>query len=211
MLRVGVLAALFGGCQSQSLTFHSSLQTRPLQCPVTRAYWSQDQSGEDQIVLLNDPIDATTTSPAGDALAARNSPPIRQVLVIHFRWRNAISVRGDNPTSDNAVLDWFVYGGGTPGFLHYAGSAHVALATHATNADVDIHRGSLTLVEKSGDFRDPLGSFTVDGKADATNSPGQLRQTLQDLAEATRETKPNRSQTSAPATHAVVPTASSSF
>jgi hypothetical protein len=195
-----VIVIIITGCNNSKpfLTLRPSSNGRPFTASFTRAFWSPNQAGEDQIVLLNDPIDQNSAAGIGDPLQPRKAAPIRQMLVIQLQWQNA-SNRADTPASINAVLNWYVFGGGFDSIVHYTGSGHVSISPHGRDATVDIRRASMKLADKTGPLQDPLGDFTVDGAIDAVNSPIQFQQAIKDLSAAQTEAQRANEPASQPA------------
>ncbi len=184
-MAVGLLPA---GCQSSypTVTLRPDDHRRPFTATFTRAYWSQDQAGDDQVVLVNDPFDHNSAPSTGDPLNPSKTPPITQLLYIHLQWRTAIFSRGETPVTSNAVLDWYVYGGGSASMIHYTGSGHVSIDAGKAKAVVDIRHAELKLADRFGSLQDPFKSFSVDGSITAINSPGELKHVLGDLASETK-------------------------
>ena len=151
---------------------------------VTRA----SDFGEDQVVLVDAPIDRRTPDNPTKAIQPLPDVPLHTVMALRLHWR-AISGRLTTDAGLNAVLHWYVYGnpsnGGPPSLLHYVGTGFVTLTDAADGADVTVRHGTLSLAERYGTLRDPLGSFSVEGAFHAVTSDTQLSETLADVKSVT--------------------------
>jgi hypothetical protein len=153
----------------------------------TRAYFAPSESGEDQIILLSDPIDDSTRTSNSGGLAVATAPPLWQVLSIQLHWRTNTSPKTDSLVASNAVLHWYVYGKPTTtgvGVVHYLGTGSVSISTDATGADVTVSHADLKLADRHGDIRDPFGQFQITTTFHAQTSPVHLQQSLDDVAKA---------------------------
>ena len=140
--------------------------------------------GEDQIVLVSAPIDRRLADSPDAVVRPLAEVPLHTVMAIRLHWR-ANSSRLRSIAGLNAVLHWYVYGspagGGPPSLLHYVGTGFVTIHDAGDGADVTVANSSLSLRERHGDLRDPLGTFTVDGSFHAVTADRQLAETLADV------------------------------
>lgn len=146
--------------------------------------------GEDQIVLVTAPIDRRLPDRPDAVIRPLPEVPLNTVMSIRLHWR-ANSSRLRSIAGLNAVLHWYVYGspagGGPPSLLHYVGTGFVTLNDAGDGADVSVTHGTLSLRDRHGDLRDPLGTFTVDGSFHAVTGDRQLAQTLADVKAAAEQ------------------------
>jgi hypothetical protein len=144
----------------------------------------RDAAGDYEVVLLNDPIDQAPADEPGQPISAATSPPIRQILQIHLLWRPMSGAKPNSPASTNASLHWYVLGNPSPNqtdFIHYQGTAFVAVSRDGNTARVTIHNGSLKNVAHRGELHDPLGSFQLKGKFEAVIDDAAVRQAQADV------------------------------
>jgi len=180
------LAFLSSGCAGPGIPVQltPTQSNKTLGVTFTRAYYAPSLSGEEQIVLVSDPIDEPTKTPPGAPLPAIQSPPIWHVLLIELHWRNTTSGNPDSPVASNAALHWYVFGKPTDnssGLLHYAGQGSVRFSAGNTNADVTVQSGDMTLVDQHGPLRDPFHSFHVRTAFHALSDAGRLKQVMDDV------------------------------
>ena len=156
-----------------------------------RAFVSRaSTSGEDEVVLVSAPIDRRVPADPTRNVRPLGEPPLHTVMAIRLHWR-AIPGRQTTDAGLNAVLHWYVYGspsgGGPPSLLHYVGTGFVTIDDAGDGADVAVSHGMLSLAERYGDLRDPLGGFTVAGSFHAASSDTQLTETLADVKAASAQ------------------------
>jgi hypothetical protein len=176
----------------------------------TRAFFALDDSGSDQIVLVNDPIDQKPAGPPGGPLPSVAVSPIRQVFVAGLHWRAAPGTMAGSVAAANAVLDWYVYGGPGAGnsLIHYQGTGFVVIEGRGPTGKVEIEDGLLRRVEKIGDLVDPFKSFTVNGTFQASQNSEQVGTVLADISSAVAaarasvpvQTQPSTEPSTAPST-----------
>ena len=140
--------------------------------------------GEDQVVLVNAPLDRLTPDQPTKLIQPLPEVPLHTVLWIRLHWRAKTGALSTD-AGLNAVLHWYVYGspagGGAPSLLHYVGTGFVLLKDAGNGVDVDVSHGTLSLAERYGDLRDPLGSFDLSGSFHAVTGDTQLTETLADV------------------------------
>jgi hypothetical protein len=159
--------------------------TASLLATFDRAFVSRTSDfGEDQVVLVNAPIDRRTPDQPGKLIQSLPEPPLHTVMAIRLHWRSK-SAMLTTEAGLNGVIHWYVYGspagGGPPSLLHYVGTGFVTIDDAGDGANVRVQHGSLSLVERFGDLHDPLGTFAVEGSFHAVTSEKQLNETLADV------------------------------
>ncbi len=180
------LCVLLTGCSAlPAVSVRPQGDTASLRESFDRAFVSRTSDfGEDQVVLVNAPIDRRTPDHPGKLIQPLPEPPLHTVMAIRLHWR-AKSATLSTDAGLNAVLHWYVYGspagGGPPSLLHYVGTGFVIIDDAGDGADVTVTHGMLALSERYGDLRDPLGAFTLNGSFHAVTSASQLTETLADV------------------------------
>jgi hypothetical protein len=147
----------------------------------------RNAAGDYEVVLLDDPIDRAEQGDAGQPLSEQRVPPLKQILHIRLLWQPLPGTRPDSPAATNASLHWYVLGGATAqgtSLIHYTGTAFVAIALNGHGADVTIHNGLLNSTERRGELVDPLKSFRIDGKFEATENESRLNEIMEDVTAA---------------------------
>ena len=174
------------GCSSlPAVSVQPQGDTASLRQSFDKAFVSRTSDfGEDQVVLVNAPIDKPTPDQPGKPIQPLPEPPLHTVMAIRLHWR-AKSAMLTTEAGLNAVLHWYVYGspagGGPPSLLHYVGTGFVTIDDAGDGADVTVQHGSLSLAQRYGDLRDPLGTFRLNGSFHAVTSDRQLAETLADV------------------------------
>jgi len=138
-----------------------------------RAYASNDEAGQINIVLVDDGHISPTADAgplqagAAPVLLPTRTPPLRQVLYVQVLWNAMPNVQIDAPSATNAVIDWVVLaysGTGLPDALHYQGAGFVRLDEGSKSVRVHIRNATLALKGRNGtDLEDPLGHCTLSG------------------------------------------------
>ncbi len=184
------VAALLAGCGAElpAVSVRPQGDTASLRQSFDRAFVTlSGTTGEDQVVMVNAPIDRLTPDQPTKLIQPLAVPPLHTVMGVRLHWR-AQSGTLHTEAGLNAVLHWYVYGspadGGPPSLLHYVGTGFVLIDPAGDGADVSVSHGSLHLAERYGDLRDPLGTFAVNGSFHATTSGRQVTETLADVATA---------------------------
>lgn len=181
-----LLLLILGGCGASGPALSvTSLQSHQRYVETfTRAYAMRDPAGDYEVVLLNDPIDQASPDEPGQPLSPMPTPPIRQVLQIHLLWQPMAGAKPNSPAATNASLHWYVMGSPENhevDFIHYQGTAFVAVARHGDEARVTIRNGSLKNAGHRGELNDPLKSFRMEGTFDAVIDAAAVRRAQADV------------------------------
>ncbi len=188
LVAFSILTCCLTGCSSTALVKLTPIQSNTtLTVNFPRVCYVPDESGEDRILLQNSPIDSPPTAGPGQPLPAQNDPPLWQVLIIELNWRTNVAGRRDSLVSDNAVLQWYVYGkpdAGSVSWIHYQGSGAVSVDADNKGANVTINNAELHRIAAAGSLRDPLIDFHLNGHFRAVIDPPHAKQITDDLAAA---------------------------
>ena len=200
---------LTGGCNSSAISVTitpdvaADRSQPPLVVAFTRAYYAPSQSGEDQIVLVGDPIDESARVSPGAPLPPAHSPPIRYVMLIDLRWRNAVRGNVDSPVASNAALHWYVLGKPdttTTGVLHYLGQGSVWLSRGDADASINVQSGEMLLSDQHGNLRNPFTRFYMKTNFRALADSDRVRKVMDEVRSAIAEADKTGHATTAPAT-----------
>ena len=186
-----LLSVVVGGCASEpAVTVRPHGDGPAMRQAFDRAYVSRvSDFGEDRVVLVNSAIDRAVQTSPGRPIEPLADVPLHTVLSIRLHWRPIRSTL-QTAVGLNAVLHYYVYGpasadGGPASLLHYVGTGFVTLHDAGDGSDVDVSHGSLSLRERYGQLRDPLGTFTVDGTFHAITSDPRVAEVETDVKDAT--------------------------
>lgn len=122
-------------------------------------------------------------------------------LYMHLRllWRPMSGTKTDQPSTTNAVIDWYVFSQDEPRkMLRYTGAGLVTANPSAGDKTyVSIRNASLRLAARRGDLVDPVGPSTLTGSFHAQVDSGQVERALADLESNTRAAGITRPQDAA--------------
>ncbi len=181
-----LLVVVLGGCAGSKVPTVELTGTklgRPTAESFTRAFVAQNDVGEDQVVVVDSPLDHPREAGPAGPLERVPPPLVTQVLSIRLHWR-ANGAAAGSPAAMNAVLHWYAYdspSGTNPGFVDYVGTGFVTLTPTDGGATVTVEHGSMSPVDRIGSLHDPFGSFRVDGTFRAVADGDQLRQAQADV------------------------------
>jgi hypothetical protein len=152
---LSVLAVV--GCSSQpSLEVHSLEFKKVYTHNFSHAWFRQLESGEYQVVLVENPKTGTHS----DAARA-----LRQVIEINVLWRPKSTRPIDAPLATNATVAWTVFSTDStrPDRLEYTGAALVRIDVSGDKAEVSIRNAHLVPRSHTGDITDPVGNCALVG------------------------------------------------
>jgi hypothetical protein len=181
---------LLQGCTSSSIPVALSPKDQP---PVTlklsRAFYAPTQSGEDQIVLLSDPIDDPIKAAPGNPLPVEHQPEVWHVLLIDLHWRSAPLGNLDSPVASNAALHWYVIAepsATSAGVLHYEGQGSVWLSPKKDGADISVKSGEVNLIDQVGSIRDPFKAFKISSEFHAVTNSDRVHEVMDSVKRKTQ-------------------------
>lgn len=179
-----------GGCSAAPIRLYIFTQSgRAYRQPFTQAYVSRDAAGNDEVVLLRDPLDAAPATPAGQPLSPSPGTLLRQVVHIQLLYRPMPGARGDSPAATNAALHWYVYTAdpaARPSLIEYSGTAFASISINGTKADVIVRRGQASESARHGELTDPLHTFSFQGRFNAVVDDARVQEILNDVKQAER-------------------------
>jgi hypothetical protein len=109
-----------------------------------------------------------------------------QYLHLRLLWRPMRGTKTDQPSTTNAVIDWYVFSQTDPNqFLRYTGAGLVSADPKGNGMDVTVRNATLRLAGRRGNLVDPLGPSTLKGAFRARVDGGRVDQTLAELQAAT--------------------------
>ncbi len=93
---------------------------------------------------------------------------LNQLMHLRLLWRPMRGTKTDQPSTTNAVIDWYVWENKTdapPAVLKYSGAGLVmADRLSGGRLRIDVRNATMTLRSKRGDMVDPIGQSTLTGK-----------------------------------------------
>jgi len=193
------------GCstrQTPRVTFRSTETGKAYSQHFGHAVYQRSDSGQVQIVMIDQGLDAPRT-PRGQALQPATAPPLKQVIAMRVLWRPTRAVQAEDLTSTNAAIDWYVVsedsfdgnGGSSADLLHYQGTGLVRVNEKGDTATVEVTDATLELTARAGNLQDPLGRTSLSASIRADRDDALVASTLQDLRErfeARRATEANQ-------------------
>ena len=176
LLPIALIGSLFlaAGCSSQR--YSASLQFRSIDTShlfterFSHAYFSQSDDGDRTVVLIDEGLPRTSSSPNGP-LQPLKTIPLIQVVRFKILWNPLHGTRIDAPSTTNCIIDWVIRENGpqpTTDTLRYQGAGFVTAYGGPDSLTIKIRNSTLAAASHSGDLQDPLGrcemtgSFTAD-------------------------------------------------
>ncbi len=161
------LVLLLGGCASQTskLTLTPVHGVEALTQSFPTAYAGRSESGDFQVVLLNDGLHAAEGD-AADPIEPTTTPPLRQVVEVRVFWRPMRGTKPDFPAAANAAIDWYVFGVGSresTDMVHYQGTGFAEVGGSDAHPTIRIRHATLATVARVGHIGDPIGLARIKG------------------------------------------------
>jgi hypothetical protein len=161
-----------GGCAGRPS--NATLQLKPGAAPTEtylqrfdEAYAVRRANGETDVVLR------VASSPERD---------LGQVMHLRVLWKPMRGTKTDQPSTTNAVIDWYVTGrpdaAGRPEMLHYAGAGFVTTSASRDSVWVAVKNASLKLASRRGNLKDPVSPATLKGAFHATVNADRVDEAL---------------------------------
>jgi hypothetical protein len=115
-------------------------------------------------------------------VAGSPKPELDQVMHLRILWKPMRGTKADQPSTTNAVIDWYVTGKpdatGRPEMLHFAGAGFVTTTPSRDAVWVAIKNASLKLASRRGSLKDPVSPATLKGSFYATVNPDRVDEAL---------------------------------
>lgn len=186
MLLLGGALPLVGGCASgkpATLTFEQADGVKTYSQQFSRAYVRQSESGEYDVLLIEDGIAPEGTVPAaGVPIHSAAVAPLKQVVHLRVLWRPQRGTKADHPSATNAVVDWYVCpndAGHQRDYLHYQGAGFVSIYGSGDRPRIWIRSATVALKNRSGNMVDPLGRSTLSGSFLARRNDALVKTTVE--------------------------------
>jgi uncharacterized protein YcfL len=187
MKPIHILALVFlfaAGCSSNTNTLRldSADQKRQFSQVFTQAYLAKNDSGDDDIVLVQDDIQPRHPDPS-KPLSPDPSVMPRQMVHIRVFWTPMAGVKADHPANTNASIHWcfICQNGPQPGIIEYTGSGLVIVDKTATGATVTVRKAWMKQGCMRGQLCDPLGPCILKGRFLATQDPDQVKAVIAEI------------------------------
>jgi hypothetical protein len=173
-----LLAFSLAGCSSTSgdLRLVSLDQKHTFSQHFTQAYIARNESGDADIVLVEDAIHPVHHDPS------KPQPPDDSVLpreLVHIRvfWKPMSGVKPDHPANTNASIHWcFICDSANElGSIEYCGSGLVQVDGGRDGADVTVRKAWMKERCQHGQMNDPLGPSILTGSFHATRDDAQVK------------------------------------
>ena len=189
LLRLLPLLLLFvTGCSSNPTPKPAVLSLRSFSTGHTfdqtfpRAYFSQSDDGDREIILINDGF--TAVKPTGGPLQPVATLPLQQIMHFKILWSPLPDTHTDAPSTTNAVIDWTI-SSARPGVsgdsLHYRGAGFVQIDGGSQRLTLTIRNATIEPTAHTGSLMDPLGTCAINGHFTALRNDGLVNATVADL------------------------------
>ena len=185
---IAILFLLTGGCASNSaprpavLSLRSAASGRNFAQTFPRAYFSQSDDGDREIILINDGF--AVVKPTAGPLQPVAALPLQQIMHFKILWNPLPDTHTDAPSTTNAVIDWTISSarpGVTGDSLHYRGAGFVQVDGDSQSLTLTIRNATLVPAAHTGSLVDPLGTCAVSGRFTALRNDGLVQATVADL------------------------------
>lgn len=181
------LALTMTGCASSpgSLVMTSDASSKQYTQTFNRAYYSQGDGGEYEVILMEDGIIAAPTKGNAPLASSTAAAPLNQTVHIRVQWRPMRGSKADAPTATNAVINWYVRSNdvGSTDHLHYRGAGFVQVYGSGQKIQFAIRNAHLELTGSSGRLNDPLGPSRLTGTFVALRGDSQVSTALSTIRE----------------------------
>jgi hypothetical protein len=183
-----LLVLFVAGCSSNPTPKPAVLSLRSFSSGHTfaqsfpRAYFSQSDDGDREIVLINDGFAAV--KPTGGPLQPVATLPLQQIMHFKILWNPLPDTHTDAPSTTNAVIDWTI-SSARPGIagdsLHYRGAGFVQIDGSPERLTLTIRNATIEPTAHTGSLMDPLGTCAINGRFTALRNDGLVNATVADL------------------------------
>lgn len=196
-----IAAALAGGCSSPAgnLRLVSLDQKHELSQQFTQAYITRNESGDADIVLIQDNIHPSAQDPTKPQ---RPDPSVMPRELVHIRvfWTPMSGVKPDHPANTNASIHWCFIGenANQPGVLEYSGSGLVEVNDSTNAATITIRKAWMKEGCQHGQMVDPLGPSILDGSFRAAHDDSQVKDVIAQIKSAATNTAEAQANTLSP-------------
>lgn len=177
-----MLLSISAGCSSSgpqsNLTLTSGNQKLDFQHNFSAAYFAKNDTGDTDILLLDD--SSTQQATVGQQTA---QPAIKQLVHIRVFWQPIWGIKADHPAGTNASIEWYIIGEKSPksDILVYSGSGLVSVSESGQTATADVQTAWMTAAAQPGRMVDPLGPSKLNGKITAIRDQAQAKSLLDQI------------------------------
>jgi len=179
-----VISAYVGGCSSDEGTLRLSSMDgqREFSQNFTQAYIARDQSGDADVVLVQDEIQPSHPDPTKPLVPDRWRTP-RQLVHIRVFWMPMSGVKPDHPANTNASIHWCLVCNDSysPGVVEYRGSGLVEVDDSSDGATVTIRKAWMKVGRQHGQLVDPLGPSILEGSFHAIGDAGLVKSIIAEI------------------------------
>ena len=173
-----LLPLFAAACSSNEGTLHlvSQDQKHQFSQTFTQAYLARNDSGDADIVLVQDDIQPRHSDPSRPITP---DPCVTPKQLVHIRvfWTPMHGVKADHPANTNASIHWcFICQNATQsGVIEYTGSGLVEIDDSSPTATIKIHKAWMKQACQRGELVDPLGPSILNGSFQATHDAAQVK------------------------------------
>jgi hypothetical protein len=186
-----LLAAFAAGCSAQAGNLHlvSLDQKHEFSQKFTQAYITRNESGDADIVLIQDNIHPSDQDPSRPQ---HPDPCVMPRELVHIRvfWTPMSGVKPDHPANTNASIHWcFICDNMTQaGVVEYCGSGLVQVDDSSNGAKITIRKAWMKVGCQRGEMIDPLGPSILNGSFQAAHDDAQVKSIIAQIKSAATNT-----------------------
>ena len=173
-----LLPLVAAACSSQVGNLHlvSIDQKHEFSQKFTQAYFARNESGDADIVLVQDNIQPSRQDPTKPQHPDACVMP-RELVHIRVFWTPMSGVKADHPANTNASIHWCFICDNTnqAGVVEYSGSGLVQLIDSPSGAQITIRKAWMKIGCQRGAMVDPLGPSILDGTFRAVHDDAQVK------------------------------------
>ena len=184
---VPLFVALAAGCSSNSgnLRLVSMDQKHAFSQKFSQAYITRNESGDADIVLVEDNIRPSDQDPAKPQHPDACVLP-RELVHVRVFWTPMSGVKADHPANTNASIHWcFICDNpNQAGVVEYCGSGLVEVSESSSGAEITIRKAWMKEGCQRGQMIDPLGPSILSGSFQATRDDAQVKSVIAQIKSA---------------------------
>ena len=196
-----LLPLVAAACSTQAGNLHlvSLDQKHEFSQKFTQAYITRNESGDADIVLVQDNIQPSHQDPSRPQHPDACVMP-RELVHIRVFWTPMSGVKADHPANTNASIHWCFICDNTnqAGVVEYCGSGLVELNDSPNGATITIRKAWMKIGCQRGEMIDPLGPSILNGTFRAVHNDAQVKSIVAQIKSAATNTAEAQANTVSP-------------
>jgi hypothetical protein len=196
-----LMAAFVAGCSTQAgnLRLVSLDQKREFSQKFTQAYITRNESGDADIVLVQDNIHPSDQDPSKPQHPDACVMP-RELVHIRVFWTPMSGVKPDHPANTNSSIHWCFICDNTnqAGVVEYSGSGLVEVSESSGGAKITIRKAWMKVGCQRGEMIDPLGPSILNGSFQAVHDDARVKSIIAQIKSAANNTAEAQANSASP-------------